>query len=229
MKALYTIYISLILSVLFAGCAPQASPEETTQQFWQAVIHNDSSTVRRLLAPNTLGNPELLSNKDGNLIGVEAGAAHLSADGKKAEVPTILIGKVDGQETRVAITTFLIRQDKAWKVDGQQSVDSMVAASIELMMKSVTGNLAEVGQEINAAISSGMTEFLSGLQKGLPTLKQELERLNSQGKAEELGRQFGELLSQGLGAALENFNQGLDELSKELEAAKQPPATTPNP
>lgn len=211
--------LTALFTILLTGCGQEPSPEEITEGFWQAVIDGNAEEMQAFAADNSLENPGLLDNSEKMLVAFETSEATIT--GERAEVPTVLIGNHNGQKTRMPVTTFLIKQEDGWKVDGQASVNTMVSSSIELMMQSMTHNLSSMGQELNNAISSGMNEFMGGIQKGMPVLKEEMEKLTADGKADEIGQKLGALLSQGLTEALEGFNKGLEELSSELDAASE--------
>lgn len=216
-----------LLALLLTACGQEPTPEEITEGFWQAVIDGDTESMQQLAADDTLQNPKLLDNSEKMLVAFEV--AEATVTGTKAEVPTVLLGEHEGTETRMPVTTYLIKQEDGWKVDGQMSVNTMVSSSIELMMQSMTNNLSSMGMELNDAISSGMNEFMGGIQQGLPVLKDELDKLTADGKAEEIGQKLGALLSQGLTEALEGFNKGLEELSQELDSATEAQQTTDSP
>lgn len=215
MKKLSATFTLLLASVLFSGCAHQAPPEEVAKNFWQAVVANDLETAKSLVAKDSLQNPDLLGNKDEMLKSVEIGTA--TTNESSAEVATTLIGMNNDAETRLPITTFLVKEDEAWKVDGQQSVNALVASSVNQMMSGMTGDLSAIGEELSKSITSGLQEFMGAFSKELPTLRQELNKLSDEEKTRDVGRQLGELFSQGLSEAIKEFNSSLETLGQELE------------
>ncbi len=224
MKSLKSLFLIIFTSVGIQACAQQATPEEVAQSFWDAVINNDSDTMQKLVAKDSLENPSLLDNKDKMLSAVEIGQAQIK-DGK-ASIETILINRQDGKETRLPMTTSLLLEDKQWKVNGQESINALVATSMNLMMSDMTKDLSAMGQQLNETISTGLQEFLSAFNKEVPTLKKELGKLSDEKKAQEIGQKMGALFSQGLNNVLQEFNKSLDELSQELDSAQPKPADT---
>ena len=213
--------VVLVLSLfLVQGCGSHKTPTEVADAFWSAVVANDAEGVRKYVADGSLQDFDLLSNKEKALKGVEVGEALVKGD--RAEVKTTLIGEQDGKETRLPVTTFLVHQQDRWKVDGQQSVNALVATSLNLMMNDIGGNIAELGQALSNSISGGLQEFVTSINKQVPAIKQELSRLSDEDKTREIGRKLGKLFSDGLEDAMKQLNKGLDEMSREIDdAARQ--------
>ena len=215
MKYLNTLLLIALTITGIQACARQATPEEVAQSFWNAVVSNDVDRMRKLAAKGSLENPSLLDNSDKMLTAVEIGPVQIHAG--KATVETILINDQDGKETRLPLTTSLLLEDEQWKVNGQESINALVATSMNLMMSNMTKDLSAMGQQLNETISTGLQEFLSAFNKEVPTLKKELEKLSDEKKAQEIGQKMGALFSQGLNDVLQEFNQGLEALSQELD------------
>ncbi|RUM93925.1 MAG: hypothetical protein DSZ28_05845 [Thiothrix sp.] len=220
-------YLNALLLVFLAiagiqACAQQATPEEVAQSFWNAVVSNDKDGMQKYVAKGSLENPSLLDNTDKMLSTVEIGQA-LIKDGK-ATIETVLINHENDKETRLPITTSLSLENDQWKVNGQESINALVATSMNLMMSDMTKDLSALGQQLNDSISTGLQEFLSAFNREVPTLKQELDKFSDKEKAQEIGQKMGTLFSQGLNNVLQEFNKGLDELSQELDKTEAKPA-----
>lgn len=201
------------------GCGGHAPPDEVAQAFWDAVIANDADKIKQLVATNTLDDADLLSNQDQTLNAVEIGAVTTKDD--HAEAETILIGESNGKATRLPVTTYLVMEEKQWKVHGQQSVNALVSASMNLMMNDITGNISELGQALGDSISGGLQEFINAFNKEAPNIKKELEKLSDEEKTRDIGRKLGKLFSDGLSDAMGELSKGLDQLSSELDAAAE--------
>ena len=225
MKNLFTLLVMMLLIQLLAACATQATPEEVTRNFWNAVVINDKAAMEKYIAKDTLKDTSLLDNSEKALTGVELGESIIGE--QKAEVKTTLLGNAaSGKETRLPITTFLVLEEDQWKVNGQESVNALVAASVNVMMSDVTESLSGLGQSLSTSITGGLQEFLNQINKEVPTLKQGLERLTDEDKAKDIGQQLGKLFAHGIDDAMKQFSEGLNELSKELDEAA-PEAKTP--
>jgi DNA anti-recombination protein RmuC len=208
----------LLFSLTITGlqaCAQQATPEEVAQSFWNAVISNDSGVMQQHAAKGSLENLSLLDNTDKMLSAVEVGQAVIKEG--KATIETTLINHQNEKETRLPMTTSLLLEDEQWKVNGQESINALVATSMNLMMSDMTKDFSVMGQQLNETISTGLQEFLSAFNKEVPTLKKELEKFSDEKKAQEIGQKMGALLSKGLNDVLQEFNKGLNELSQELD------------
>lgn len=222
MKYLNALLLVFLTIAGIQACAQQATPEEVAQSFWDAVISNDKDVMQKHVVKGSLENPSLLDNSDKMLSAVEMGEA-LIKDGK-ATIETILINNQGDKETRLPLTTSLQLEDEQWKVNGQESINALVATSMNLMMSNMTQDLSAMGQQLNDSISTGLQEFLSAFNKEIPTLKQELEKFSDKEKAQEIGQKMGALFSKGLNDVLQEFNKGLEELSQELDNTQAAPA-----
>ncbi|MGF1644016.1 MAG: hypothetical protein ACFCUJ_10250 [Thiotrichales bacterium] len=206
----------VLLGALLAGCSHQpATPEEVTRDFWNAVIENNAERMQQLVAKDSLKDPRLLSNHDRKLRAVEIGTAEKTEI--SAQVATTLVGGEPGKETRLPISTQLVRENQQWRVHGQRSVDALVTASVQLMASQVSDNLANIGQDLSRSVTTGIESFMQSLNQELPQLKQQLEALSDEQKSQQLGSQLGVLFAQGIKEALREFNQGMEELGQELK------------
>ena len=224
MKHLNALLLVFLTIAGIQACAQQATPEEVAQSFWDAVISNDKDAMHKHVVKGSLENPSLLDNSDKMLSAVEMGQA-LIKDGK-ATIETVLINNQDDKETRLPITTSLQLEDEQWKVNGQESINALVATSMNLMMSNMTQDLSAMGQQLNDSISTGLQEFLSAFNKEVPTLKKELEKFSDKEKAQEIGQKMGAIFSKGLNDVLQEFNKGLEELSQELDNTQAEPTGT---
>jgi hypothetical protein len=224
-------YLNTLLLVFFTiaglqACAQQATPEEVAQQFWDAVVSNNKDAIKKYSAKGSLKDPSLLDNSEKMLTAVEIGKAQIHQN--KATIETILINQQDEKETRLPVTTSLLLEDEQWKVNGQESINALVATSMNLMMSDITEDLSVMGQQLNESISTGLQEFLSAFNKEVPTLKKELEKLSDEKQAQEIGQKMGALFSKGLNEVLQEFNKGLEDLSQELNKSAPDSTDTPS-
>ncbi len=217
---LLRIIIPLIALLIVGGCAQKQTPEEVAHGFWQAVVNNDLETASKLTTENSGKDLHLLDNQEKKLKAVEVGTATITGD--VSTVPTTLIGDRDGDETRIELTTYLLKEEDAWKVEGDKTVNALMTSSLESMLQNLTGDLTEIGGALNKTITTGLREFLGSLQQSVPDIKQELGKLTDEDKARDLGQELGALFSRGLREAMQEFSKGLEELDKELQQSKQP-------
>ncbi len=210
--------ISLLAAILvLQGCEGQSSPDEVAKDFWDAVVSNDTANISQHVAKKTLEDPGLLSNKDKTLTAVEIGT--VTTHESSAEVETVLIGNSDGKDVRLPVTTYLVLEDDAWKVHGQQSVNALVSASMNLMMNDLTGNISGLGQALSDSLSGGFQEFINAFNKEAPKIQKELEKLADEEKTRDIGQKLGKLFSEGLSDVMGELSKGLDELSTGLDNA----------
>lgn len=228
MKDLFTLLAIVVTALFLNACATHATPEEVTHNFWNAVVVNDQTAMEKYIAQGSLKDTSLLDNSEKALSGVELGESIISDS--KAQVKTTLLGHAaSGKETRLPITTFLVLEQDQWKINGQESVNALVAASVNAMMSDVTESLSGLGQALSTSITGGLQEFLNQINKEVPTLKLELEKLTDEDKAKDIGQQLGQLFANGIEDAMRQFTEGLDTLSKELDEATATPSEPATP
>ena len=219
--------IVLAFSVLLlTACNKQDNPEAVTRMFWQAVIKNDLETMQKLATAESAKSLEALHNADQKLKSVETGETVI--DGKTARVATILHGQTEaGEQTTFHTTTVLVKHGDIWEVEGNETVNTLMARALESMVEDLGKNIGELGKQLSESLSKGVQSFSQEMNKSLPEINEQLKRLQESEKFKELGTQLGKAVTDGLKQFTEEMEKGLEELAKELEKATEPPPAPP--
>lgn len=218
-----------VLAVIILGltaCNKQANPEVVTRMFWEAVIKNDLETMKQLATAESAQSLESLHNADQQLKSIEVGKATI--DGKTARVATTLYGQSeDGKQTTFSTTTVLVKHGEIWEVEGEETVNTLMAQALESMVEDLSKNIGDLGKQLSDSLSKGVQNFSQEMNKSLPEINEQLQRLQESDKFKELGAQLGKAVTDGLKQFTDEMEKGLEELAKELEKATEEPPASP--
>ncbi len=216
----------IIILVLFAGCSKNnADPKVVSTLFWEAVISNNQEKANQLATINSKSAIESLENDAQQLQSVEVSAVEITDN--KAVVETILHGITsEGEPVSFPTSTILVKEDRAWKVDASDTVNTLMANAVENMVSEMGERFSELGQQLSSALTEGMQGFSEEINKSLPKINTQLKKLKDSEKFRDLGAQLGKALADGIQQFTEELNDGLKELSKELDRNTRDAAET---
>ncbi len=221
MHQILRLLAALMIALALSACSQEPTPPEVTQAFWEAVIANDQEKMKQYIATGTLDDPSILDNSEKSIVAVEVGEA--TEVNNVTRVKTVLVGKPNdkGEPTRLTIDTVMQRENEAWKVNGQETVNNLIATSVNAMMENVSKSFNQIGEQLSKSLAAGVQEFMGEMNKSLPEVQKGLEQLKDEDAMKDLGQSLGQLFSQGLQQMLGDLNKGMEELSKELEAERK--------
>ncbi|MFW5443681.1 MAG: hypothetical protein ACKE51_05165 [Methylococcaceae bacterium] len=165
--------IGLFLLFSLAACQSVQSPEQTTQAFWSAVASNDLNRAKKHCS--TASQNLLLSSPDHNFENVSFNTGKITIDGNQATVETQIIPPT---AKHPSFTTFLLKENKQWKVDYQRSVADLAGNHV---FNDFFNELNTFSKNIN-----------KHLEQQLPLIKKELESFAKQldQQINDLGKQL---------------------------------------
>ena len=216
----------LIAALVVAGCNKQADPQTVTRLFWEAVIKNDLDTMEALATAESAERLKALHNNDQQLKSIEVGEMRI--EGKRAQVITILHGAAsDGNETTFNTQTLLVKHGDIWEVDANETVSALMAEAVESLVSNLEKNIGDLGRQLSGALSKGIQDFSSEMNKSLPEINNQLKQLQESEKFKELGAQLGQAITDGLQQFSDEMEKGLEDLARELEKATEQPEASP--
>ncbi len=190
--------------VVLTGCQQQPSAESIATTFWKAAVNNNSLIMKRLCSRDSYDDNDDFSRLH-TVTAFQLGK--IVIDGDSAEVETRLY--FDNPDMPVNVTTYLVREDKEWKIIYQRSVSflGMNREMIELM-----GDIETFAKELAEQVEGSVEEFR---EKALPEIR---SRINE--AEQELRQQLPEIKRK--------IDEFLDELERSLEESMptEPPTTT---
>lgn len=216
----------VITALLLAGCNKQADPQTVTRLFWEAVIKNDLETMKALATAESAERLKALHNNDQQLKSIEVGEVRI--DGKRAQVNTTLHGAAtDGTMTTFNTRTLLVKHGDIWEVDGNETVNALMAEAVDSMISNLEKNIGDLGRQLSGALSKGIQDFSTEMNKSLPEINNQLKQLQESEKFKELGAQLGKAITDGLEQFSTELERGLEDLARELEEATEQPEASP--
>ncbi|MDA0821602.1 MAG: hypothetical protein O3C28_04155 [Proteobacteria bacterium] len=188
----------VVLSVfvfLCAACAKDLTPQEVASHFWTAVQNGDAGEVRRYI---TAADALSLKSLDGVLPISNSTFERTVTEATTAYVDTT-ITVVSDKPLDFPLKTYLIREDKQWKVDYKKTISSVEAAG------KLAGVISRI-HEFGTALQEGIDRSVKQFEDTVPQIEQELTRLE-----EEIRQRVPEL------------RERLDSFARELEKSLRDP------
>ncbi|MFT4560668.1 MAG: hypothetical protein ACI9BW_000402 [Gammaproteobacteria bacterium] len=163
-------YVALFaLVILSAGCAKDLTPQEAASHFWTAVQNGDAAEVRRYI---TAAEALTLKSLDGVLPISKSAFERTVTEGTTAYVDTTITVTSD-KPLNFPLKTYLILEDKQWKVDYGKTIASVETAG---RLAGVISRIHEFGTALQEGIDRSVKEF----ENTLPQIEQELSRFEDQ-------------------------------------------------
>jgi hypothetical protein len=171
------IIIGFILSSL-TGCQSEKTPLETTKIFWSAIAEDKLDIAKEYCSSQSQQLPSAKRTKLKN-IGFDYGK--IVIDETRASVETKIISSAD---KKIPFTTFLINENKSWKVDCQRST---IAFNGNQVFKNFFEELSNLGKNLNSQIEQQLPILEKEIESFGQELKQQLDNFE-----EELKKSFPE-------------------------------------
>ena len=189
------VVITLIGFLLSSCQSSPETPQQVTQLFWQAVIDDKPDEVVKY---STLVDVKDYDRFSRNWSGFQSSLGKITIENNSASVVSQFtpIATTDLKERK--LTTYLVMQNEAWKVDYQKTRDAMKKDKAD----SLFGKLNQIGKELQKQLENSADEFSSEM--------------------EQLGEKLQELSDQVGSDAAEGVEKFADELGKSIKELEQP-------
>lgn len=162
--------------MLINGCTKTHTPAETTRLFWNALIDND---IERAQIYATKTSKQLVNiDPDLNLQHTLLKIGDIRINGQQATIQTLFTYKQqDNQHPDLNLNTYLIKENKVWKVDYQKTSRLFPGKAFRDLMQSLE-NLTQ--------------SYKKKLEEQAPLIEEKIESMNEQliEKIDELNRQL---------------------------------------
>ena len=208
MKMSYQHLISLFLTTLvLTGCFGPKSPQDVTQEFWEAVItHNIDDAIEY----STLVDEKSYDAFNKKWEGYQSVTGKIMINGNQAEVETELSQLNDTDKNHQKLNTYLVKQDGQWKVDYVQTAESISGDTFGQFL----GQLNDLGKKLSNTLKGSSDKFRIEMQR----LENELKTLakSSEDEANKIVEQYGTELKKNIEELAESIDRALKEHEENL-------------
>ena len=188
-----TLIVTTLIGFSLSSCQSPETPLQVTQHFWQAVIEDKPDEVVKY---STLIEVKDYDRFSTNWSGFQPSLGRITIENNNASVVSQFTPPAGADLKERKLTTYLVKQNEAWKVDYQKTRDAMKTDQAG----SLFGKLNEIGKDLQKQLEDSADEFNS-----------EMEQLGE--KLRELSDQVGSDAVEGV----EKFADELEKSIKELE------------
>jgi molecular chaperone DnaK (HSP70) len=192
---------------LLTACMAPKTPQEVTQAFWQAVLHNDAEGA---VEYSTLTSPKQYDAFSRDWDGFKPTWGKIVIDGDKASVASQFVRKTDDGKQERGFTTRLVRRNEVWLVDYERTAEEVRGGALGNLF----GALSQLGNDLSRQMQSSARDFNADMER----MGKELEE-RSQALGEEASRsmeQYAEALRNYIEALKESIDRALKDPNGEL-------------
>ena len=208
MKILRQRFISIFLTALIlSGCFGPESPQDVTQEFWQAVItHN----VEDAIEYSTLVDAKSYDAFNKKWDGYQSVMGKIIIDGNQAEVKTKLSRINNTGKDQQTIITYLVKQNGQWKVDYVRTAESINGDALGRFL----GQLDQLGKKFSDTLKDSSDKFRVEMQR----LEDELRTFanTASDEANKIIEQHGTELQKSIEELAESIDRALKEHEDDL-------------
>lgn len=198
-----SILLSALSVIFISDCCAEKPPQEVAQKFWEAVIVQDIKNARKYTTKETRGLVDTSAVQFRNAV---ITFDKITIDGNTTSIGTALqVRKNDAETTVIPLQTVLKREDGEWKVDYQETRESITGPDT---VSDVIKDLQELGKKL----SDHVDETLEEVKQKIPEYEEKLRKLGvaASKKMEEAVQQ-----------QLSEIKKGIEELGNILNEVLQ--------
>ncbi|RTZ60314.1 MAG: hypothetical protein DSZ33_02905 [Gammaproteobacteria bacterium] len=222
LKLIGKLLVGVSLATVLAACGGPKTPDEVALAFWEAMQAGDTAKAAMLTTdPKQQIKPLNEASQKSEL---KIGEVTLKGDA--AAVATTIIKKnEDGSEKPIDFQTYLVKTEKGWRVDWQQTWNHLTRGG--------NNSLAETLEELARTFTQGLDQTMGKLSDMLPKITQQLQSLGETSVKElqnnweqmapeieqsitELSSTLGQTMKQGSEKLQKDLTKGVEELQEQL-------------
>lgn len=194
---------------MLSACMGPKTPQEVTQRFWEAVIADNGADAVKY---STLNKPEEYDAFGLKWNGFHPSLGKVVIEGEQANVSVKLSSPADSRESDRKVTTYLLRQDDAWKVDYQRTGELLRGG----VLGKLFGDLNKLGNDLSKQLKSSAKEIGTELERMGKELEAMSDTVSEEASAEV--EKYAEELRREIDALAESIRRALEDHERELSS-----------
>ena len=197
-----TLIVTSLIGFLLSSCQSTETPQQVTEHFWQAVIEDKPDQVVKY---STLVDAKDYDGFSMNWSGFQLSLGKITIENNNARVITQFTPPAGTELKKRKLTTYLVMQNEAWKVDYQKTGDSMKTGKTG----SLFGKLNEIGKKLQKQLENSADEISSEMEQLGEKLKELTDQVESE--AAEGVEKFAEELEKSIKELEESIDRSLED------------------
>ena len=207
MNAITKSFLHIVILFNFAflmSCASNKTPEQVVEHFWLGMKTKNAALVKKFSLKSSV-DEEIDLNQVNEITDYNFGKIIIDTD--ISEIETIVTTQVNESTSEIKLTTYLEKQNDAWKVNYDKTIRQLaveqniaeVLSEIEKIKEDVATQLEESVEEIQEKIVPEINAKVEDFQeKVIPEIKSELDKAEKEfiESLPELKDIFNDLLKQ---------------------------------
>lgn len=159
-------YSALLILCAFtlSACFSPQTPQEVTQDFWEAVISNNPSEV---IENSTLANIDNYDRFSQDWAGFEPTWGEIRINGNQASVVSEFASPANAGKKNRKFTTHLVQRNNEWLVDYDKTSENMRGGTLGNLF----GKLDKLGDDLSKQFELSSDEFNSEMEELSTKLK----------------------------------------------------------
>jgi hypothetical protein len=193
------IFILLVSALLLSSCFGPQTPQEVTQAFWQAVIHDD---VGGAVKYSTLPDAKSYDGFSRDWHDYHPTWGRVTIDGNAASIVTTLSNPAKSDQGARKFITYLVKRNDQWIVDYDRTRVAVQGGAL--------GNLLDTlnlfGNDLSRQLDATAENF-----------KHEMDRMSRE--LEQMAKSFGDDASKSIDKFAEDLRRNIQELEDSINRA----------
>jgi hypothetical protein len=147
-----------VFAPAFSGCSNSEDESlAVAKAFWNAMKNQDIETARSYCTKETAGSISMNEDKKSEDVAITFGRVE-TKDGESRVKTTIAGTNDDGSIMSIPMETILVKRDGKWKVDGTQTMMSVLGGAMGAMMDAMKEGMEEMGEAMAESMQSAFEE-----------------------------------------------------------------------
>ncbi len=159
MKNLMKLVLILITATVFTACGGSDDPKSVADAYWSALAERDVEKARSYVTKESAQSVSIDEKQDADEI-LETSFGEQTEENGLVTIPTTLtVTQANGEQQTFSMSTILIQEDGAWKVDAQKTMFSMFGGAMKKMMEGMGEAMKQGMEGMGKAMQESMKEI----------------------------------------------------------------------